>query len=359
MSDAMLPSDVGAWRSDDLQATARQYFGLGADADLPGPVRLLTAVDRIAGLRRAATIGAPEPALPAVFLLRPVPPDDTLAQTRVAPMVDNGLTPIAGRVWFVNSAVCRGRYIDFEYVGDAELFDFVENTLRCGDVPAVVYEPRTDPATLRFYPNGLFEADICTVVAIGQDRDIAVHEILDVIDEIHRRVLVTPDAQDAAGSVWEKADRGLPAHDAEGRIQMHLRTGLTVAFLGCRVRKEQPGIPGRLDLQIERTDPRAQGTIAIFAVLELKVLKSYWSSGNPVTDRENQQAVQDGVRQAATYRDDRHARAAAVCCFDMRREHTGDRCFDDVTDLASRLDVTTKAWHLFWSAADWRTVAAP
>lgn len=345
-------TELGPWDASDLLATAQQFFGLGADTDLPDPIRLLTAVDRVTAIRRANA--TTDPPIPAVFLLFPTPPESVIDRTRSAPMVDNGLTQLSSRVWFVNAVVYRGRYLDFEYADDAALFQLVEETLQCGAAAAIVYEPRTTPATLRFYPAGLANPDACTVLELDRQGEVDVESVLGVIDDIHKNLLITPDAQDAAGDTWADAARGRPAVNAEARIQMHLRSGLTVAFLGCRVRKEQPGIPGRLDLQIERSDTRNAGQVTIFVVLELKVLRAFWNTGSVVRDAENTEAVEKGVYQAAAYRDDRNARAAALCCFDMRREDTGDHCFDAVRDVARNRDVTLRSWHLFWSSDDYR-----
>jgi hypothetical protein len=350
-------SDVGAWTGDDLANTARLYLGVGADAELPSSVRLLSAVARLATTRRLVDRAATDLAAPAIFLLRPKPPDEMAAQTRFVPMVDNGLEPISGRLWFVNEVAFSGRYLELTVEDDAAMFSLVSDMARSGDAPAVLYDPRTSPSSLRLYRSGMAEPDNCVVVQLDEDQAIDLDRILSVVNSVYETVLITPDAQDAPGNLWADNRRGWPSNRAEALIQMHLRTGLSVMFPTCRIRKEQPGIPGRLDLQVERSDPRNPGVVAVYAVLELKVLKSFRNTGTSVDDSENRDAVDKGVRQAATYRDDRHAASAAVCCFDMRREASGDACFDHVRDLAEQLHVTLKAWYLFSTSEDYREFA--
>jgi len=68
--------------------------------------------------------------------------------------------------------------------------------------------------------------------------------------------------------------------------------------------------------------------------------------------------VESGVKQAFAYGKDRSARATALCCFDMRKEQTGEACFDHVRDTATELAVQLRVWFLFASAEEFRDVLA-
>jgi hypothetical protein len=127
--------------------------------------------------------------------------------------------------------------------------------------------------------------------------------------------------------------------------------GLVNAFPSCTVRHEQPTPLGRVDLEIEEINPLDPGITVRHAVLELKVLRSFSNTGTPVATGRIQEWVDSGVRQAAAYRADKGARAAALCCFDMRREDSGDSCFDDVRYLANQLTVALRRWYLFASSS--------
>jgi hypothetical protein len=357
MTEVAAESGIGAWASDDLAATARRSYGVGADAELPPPVRLLSAVARLARTRQAIANNVGDPVFPAVFLLRPLPPANLAGRANQIPMVDNGLEPITGRLWFVNEAVFEGRSIELEVMADADLFSLVTDEAGCADVPAVLYDPRPNPPTLRFYRSGLGHPNDCLVLPAGLGQVIDLDRVFEVIDQIHRNVLITPDAQDDVGRLWADAPRGWPAERAEQIVQMHLRTGLSIAFPTCTVRKEQSGVPGRLDLHIEQRDEGNTGQVTVFAVLELKVLRSHRSTGTAVSDAEGLEWIDKGVRQAAMYRDDRNALAAALCCFDMRREITGEACFEPVRELSARLAVSLRVWYLFASSEAYRKFA--
>src|SRR5687767_3721207 len=103
-----------------------------------------------------------------------------------------------------------------------------------------------------------------------------------------------------------------------------------MAFPTCTIRHEETGTSGRLDLEIEETDEASLGTVVRYAVLEPKVLRSFRSGGSTYSDQKNLDWIEDGVGQAASYRAERKALAAALCCFDMRKEMTGEKCFDHV-----------------------------
>ncbi len=112
-------------------------------------------------------------------------------------------------------------------------------------------------------------------------------------------------------------------------------------------------MPGRLDLEID--EKSLNGTSVIrHAILELKVLRSYGSTGKQVTDKYTLEWVEKGVAQAYTYREDRSALASALCCFDMRLNNTGEKCFSHVLDLASRLKVELKLWYIYATSEKYR-----
>lgn len=351
-------ASFGAWTAADLGQTASAYAGLGADVGLPAPVRFLGGVAKLIR-RRLAEAGVDlDPKRPAVFLLEPhgaaiAPGQDPLR----VPMLDNGLTPVTGRLWFVGEVVASGKYVDVD-VADDELFRIVTETLQLGDVPAVLYDPRTAIGTIRFYSQGLSHLEACDTATV-HGAEVSLDRVLEAVEHVYQTQLITPDAQPKAGKLWQDADKWRPTKDAEDRVLLYLNVGLATAFPTCTVRHEQTGVPGRLDLEIEERDPLDRSKLTRHAVLELKVLRSFWSSGAPVTDTETRDWVESGVKQAAAYRTDRSAAAAALCCFDMRKECSGDQCFAHVSDLAKTLNVRLRVWFLFATSRLYRDSIAP
>lgn len=345
---------LGPWANADLARTAYEQRGIGATSDLPQEVRFIAGVVQLIRARLAYSGGSSDPGQPAVFLLEPSPPSqpDGLSPKRI-PMLDNGLTPLTGRLWFVGAAVVSGHFVPVENHDDDSLFSFVTNVLNLGHVPAVLLDPRTGVPDVRFYASGLKNQDDYRRLPLG-GIDLSLDRILEAINDIYSQCLITPDAQPSAGKLWEDSDKWHPVKDAEAVIQWTIKPGLAAAFPSCTVRHEQSSVPGRVDLEIEENDPLDRGRVVRHAVLELKVLRSFWSTGTVVSNTETLSWIDSGVRQAAAYRSDKGARAAALCCFDMRRENSGETCFEHVLTLAETLDVKLRRWYLFASSSLYR-----
>jgi hypothetical protein len=347
-------SEVSEWRDDELLRTAHENRGLGADAGLQDDVRFRAGVVRVIRRRVAVDPSAATEGIPALFfLLSTGPPESVKTQCESFPMLDNGLTPIGGRLWFVSPAVALGKAIPLEVWDDAEVFRFASDELEVGDIPAILFESRTPKPGARYYPAGLDDAENYEELTLSGE-GISLGNIFDVIDTIHAEMLVTPEAQARSAKLWEKPLKHWVSSQAEDRIQTYLRTGLTTAFPSCTIRPEQIQTTGRLDLEIEEPDWDDPSNVTRHAILELKVLRSYRSTGTAVSENEVQAWVTDGVNQAASYCAERGARLSALCCFDMRVVFGGEGCFAHVRRRAKRLKVALRVWHLFATSKAYR-----
>jgi hypothetical protein len=174
---------------------------------------------------------------------------------------------------------------------------------------------------------------------------------------VHGKCLITPEAQMRVGKLWTDSSKWWASDKAEHMVQLHLRVGLTTAFPTCDVRYEQTAVSGRLDLKIEERDALDHSVVTRYAILELKVLRSFGSTGKEYAAESILEGVKSGVQQAATYRQDWGAKEAALCCFDMRKEYTREQCFNHVRDLAKELVVVLRVWFIFASSAQYRDFA--
>ena len=347
-----MSNPLGPWKDDDLRATAASNGGMGADSDLPEEARFVGAVAKLVRRRLMAPRMKTEPSAPAVFLLSPEGPDGVV--TKRVPMLASGRDQITGRVWFVSAVAASGRWVPVEAGEDDDaLFRFVVDELRLGEIPAVVFDPQSVSPEIRFYPRGMAFLDEVDVRALELS-GLSLEYVLGLVDSIYKRNLITPDAQPEAGKTWANARKWWPHSNAERVVQMYLHVGLATALPTCTVRPEQTGRAGRLDLEIEESDPGDPTKFVRHAILELKVLRTYRASGTPVPQSETDDWVRDGIAQAAAYRVERGARASALCCFDMRKNDTGDTCFAQVRELASELAVELRIWYLFASSALYR-----
>lgn len=350
---------LGPWANANLARTAHEHAGIGATSDLPDDVRFISGIVQLVRTRLARTSEAPDPLQPAVFLLEPVPRAlQEGPSPKRAPMLESGTEPLNGRLWFVGAAVISGHYVPVGECDDDSLFQLVTSALELGNVPAVLFDPKAGIPEVRFYPSGLGNPEDRRKLPLNEP-NISLERLLEAIRHIHDHNFITPDAQPTATKLWKDSDRWWPVENAEAIIQSILKAGLTSAFPACTVRHEQPSIPGRVDLEIEEHDALDRSVIVRHAVLELKVLRSFRSTGTSVAAGETEEWIEAGVRQAAAYREDKGARNAALCCFDMRRENTGESCFDHVLGLAARGQVELWRWFLFASSAHYRSARFP
>jgi hypothetical protein len=143
----------GSWDVGELKVTVGINAGVGADAGLPDDVRFASGIVKL--VRRQIAEEVANPARPAIFLLQPEARalDDNIEPTRV-PMLDNRLTQIAGRLWYVNEAVVSGKYLELDSIEDDALFRIVTDRLQLGDVPAAIVELRTKVPSVRFILGG-------------------------------------------------------------------------------------------------------------------------------------------------------------------------------------------------------------
>jgi hypothetical protein len=335
---------LGPWNSDDFAATVNSNTGAGADAGLPPEIRFLAAVSKLVRLRQSGPNAAGDLALPAVFLLHTSSPE-TMPSAKREPMLNNGLTMLNGRLWFVNAPVVMGHYIETEQTDDDSLFNMVEQ-LGFSSVPAIIFDPRLATPEVRFYAAGLGDPEECKRYDLSGG-NLTMEKIRDVISHIHAQRIATPEVQSKPGKMWEDSDKYWVIKDAEDRIQMYLVTGLTAAFPTTTVRMEQTQVTGRLDIEIEEPDPIDRSKFTRHAILELKVLRSFGSTGNAVSAAETEEWIKSGVEQAAAYRMERKALASALCCFDMRQTDTGEACFTTVSECAKELCVSLWRWFIY------------
>ena len=339
--------------ANNLLKTAIAHCGVGDDVTQPFTHRFLRGVARLAKKRLAN--GVDDDAL-AVFVLRaPDKEDPDLPNGRLDRMIDNGRTPAEGRLWLVGPPVNVGRSWPIHHLDDNAVFDFVIDEAGLGTEPAVIYDPKLQPAELRYYPIGLSQAEDCEVEAV-EIRQVDLDSVLGVIDQVHKKILEAPGAPESLGRLWSNPDRYQPIERAELTVQAHLKTALSVPFPDCSVRTEQGDIPGRLDIEIVGPDMLRDEKIISYVVLELKILRSY-RSGERVTavpPNEILTWVSEGVNQAYNYRIARKSLESALCCFDMRKSFSGRTCFDHVIDRASQLNVRLEVWHLFANLSAYR-----
>ncbi len=340
------------WSDDSLLQTVADFAGVGSDAELDDIDRFRASVSRLV----ARTLGNNASADPgvSVFLLEPDgPPAELRDQSERVPMLDRAREPLGHRVWFVTHVVTVGHWVPAQFDRDDDLFRYVVDDLALGSAPAILFDARDPGPELRYYPEGLAEAERVEPLTIAFSV-ISLDEIFQRIDLIHENQLVTPGSQPRGAKLWGDAASGTVASNAEDVLSALLSAGLQTAFPTCKIRVEQPAPVGRLDIEVEERTPERRGGVTKHAILELKVLRGRNPNRTRVSPKRIERWVDDGVTQAAAYRDDKGAAAGALCCFDMRDQFTDRQCFAHVLDVAAELDVELRVWHLFDSSDAYR-----
>ena len=351
--------ELGAATPDELAATAAAKMGTYSDPSLPAHRRFLMTAVEVVRRRRAQPNGAIDPQQIAVFLLC-----DRLsvtARNREAarePLFSNGATELNGRVWLTSVEMTAGYRLDPPEDGDGVIFDFIEEGLHLGTVPTVVFDPRPETPVLRLYPNGVANEDNCEFYELN-DYEFTFENLIATLDHFYDNYLKTPDCAPLEGRVWKEWRRWIPVPKTEGKIQAILVSNLVGAFRRCVIRHEESTGEGRADIFVVQRSDVAVGGWVYLTALELKVLRSFTSSGTRVPDTTVPKAVEEGLKQAVAYRTEREAQSAVLCCYDMRREDTGEACFEPIRDPAKEYDVELKRWYLYNSSKTYRDATYP
>src|SRR5262249_46814880 len=138
--DTSGPPDLGGWSPEELRATVHETSAVGSDHDIEALTRVVRGVAPVVRKRGALDKKAADPKQVSVFLLAPnAPGSHALARE---PMLDAGLTPIAGKIWFVNAPVVSGRARPLGVDDPDGVFRTVTDELGLGDLPAVIVDPR-------------------------------------------------------------------------------------------------------------------------------------------------------------------------------------------------------------------------
>ncbi|CAB1058849.1 hypothetical protein D1BOALGB6SA_3607 [Olavius sp. associated proteobacterium Delta 1] len=346
-------SGLGGWSQDDLRSTLQEFSNVGSDFDIDETIRFIRGVVNVVRKRERIDEGNTDPRKLSVFLLAP----DAYAQGDLPrePMIDSGMTVLAGKIWFVNAPVIAGKMKPIITDVADEIFRIVTDEINVGEVPAVVVDPRPPVTEVRYYHNGMRLPDDRISLRIDCS-DITIQEICDIINRVYNQCLITPDAQPEGNKLWKNSSKFRPYRNAEHRVQAFLKPAFAGAFPTCRIYHESAGTAGRADLHIEEPDPFNRENVINIAVIELKVLRSYGETGSSYSDTNVREWIEEGIRQAYMYRKEKGHRFAALCCFDMRKTDNGSVCFEPYNNFAEEKNVELRRWYLYSSSKVYRIV---
>lgn len=338
--------------SQELIATTIDSLGLsaGVDADLPDHVRF---VRRVRELVTSYTNNHGRLGGHALFLLAPSIGDELRARSTLRRRIHNGEVDPSSTVWLVGAAVADAYAIALDNNSVDAAFNLVCDELGLGDAPAVLCDAAPDPQLFAWYPLGLSQADRLYEGPVVLTTPPSLDELMEVVDRVHKTRLMTTHNQNLDTSLWEDGSKHWAHKRAEKRVQDALMAGLGGAFgRPYFVDQEVSSDSGRFDIGFRELT--APGTTALRAVLELKVTRSFGSTGSAKSLAENEQHALDGVEQAWSYADDHGADDSACLVFDLRTdEHHQEP--EAAAAKASELGVLLRLWRCFPTAEDYRT----
>lgn len=349
------PLDLGAWQADRqlLAVAPRSMYG---DVDqLPESVRFQVYVSRLVQLRERQT-DAEAAGAAAFVLVTPTQQQALKAEGRkLDRTVHSGQVRLAGRVHFMTYRAQSSVYE--EHTGDANaVYDRIAE-LQCDKLPTLVYLPSDGESTLSYYPQGTYTDDGMVKVELSAG-PVTEAEILIAIDAVYRNQLCTPD-NCSPNKVWQDASKCRPVKEAERTVQQFVQSGLAARFHWCTILAEQPGKLGRTDLEVVDDRNGEPGTITHHALIEMKVLRSFGSTGNEYAAASNDDAIVKGLNQANSYGTAKNSLLRMLCCFDMRSKDVGDvATFSHVHADAQTLGVGLRRWYLYRSSDDMREALA-
>ena len=229
------------------------------------------------------------------------------------------LSPLLGHLFFSNTDVSRGQCIPLPVTPD-EILDWLEDNDLCGCPIVTVYRDTQKMVTRHSGTKHLARTDEIR----DEEPTATMTELIEALKYYHKRRLLIPKI--CPKGVWKKgvAAKYIPGPQPEKSIQSDLECALNFWFRDVVLAESEDstGI-GRIDVRLLK--PTGNSGLAYWVILELKVIKSYTNpsdgSGPPnVSESANVTAIVEGVEQAGSYRENRHAEEGMLEIYDLRRD---------------------------------------
>ena len=260
-------------------------------------------------------------------------------------------TPLLGYVFFSSADATHGQSIPIPTEAN-EILEWLEDHELGGCPVVMVYRNAKQMVTRRSGINDFAWND-----AIRDQEPLAtVEELMGALSHYHKSRVVTPTG--CPDGVWEpgSAHQYIPGPRPEKSIQSDLEVALNFWFRGVvRAEAEDRTNIGRIDVRLLKKV--ANGPLAYWIILELKVIKSFTNTSSKVDDSTNEEAIVKGVKQAGSYQANRIAEEGMLEIFDLRKDKSENLTVrEDVLVALGMYSPPPKidVWAVFGSADDAR-----
>ena len=251
-----------------------------------------------------------------------------------------------GNLWFVPRSLAMGFAVDVRDKSAQEVFDIIES-YDAGGLFTVMFDPAS-VGQFYIYPDGVSDPTSSEVIDLISPNSLNVDDIIAALDGLYT-LIRSPDQMKAL-PLWLAPSKWHPIEKAEDAVQNEVTRALAGRLAPfVDVRSEQPSTIGRTDIELIQTFGLNNGELIRHALIELKVLRSYGSTGKSVSPKIITRHISQGVRQAALYATT--ARIKMLCCYDMRTTDHGDQaCFAPFHTAAHDREVFLKRYYLYNSS---------
>lgn len=315
---------LGGWEEDRAQLASAPVTGIGLYADQPAflDFKVLT-LQLMTNLAKDKSFDANDG--PVYFVLAD---GDLFGAVRslATSVALLRIRPINyfGRLWFVPRNLGHGFAIETGAKPPDDVFEQICN-LGGGERPCIVVDPYK-PELAMVYADGVSRPEAGETVDLS-DMTVNAASIDEALDGLYS-LIRSPD-QSTERPLWHVARKWQPVKEAEKAVQHEVTRALAGRFgRFLDVRSEQPSSIGRTDLELIQFRGLPFGQNIRHALIELKVLRSFGSTGKEVSDRLIRRHISQGVRQASSYGDASNSKIRMLCCYDMRKADNSETLKD-------------------------------
>ena len=260
-------------------------------------------------------------------------------------------TPLLGGLFFSSADATHGQFIPIP-TDAGSILEWLEDQGLAGCPVVAVYRNAKEMITRRFGIEGSARSD-----AIRDHEPTAtLQELMEALRHYHRSRVVTPTG--CPDGVWnpDSADKYIPGPRPEKSIQMDLQLALNFWFRGVIWAEGEDNTNiGRIDVRLLKKE--ANGGLAYWIILELKVIKSLTNTASKVGNSTNVDAIVKGVKQAGAYRANRNVEEGMLEVYDLRRDKSEDlRGRKEVLHALAKYlpPLKVDVWPVYGSAEDAR-----
>ncbi|QZO01149.1 hypothetical protein [Chenggangzhangella methanolivorans] len=228
-------------------------------------------------------------------------------------------------------------------------------SLGLGNQPAIAIE--FSKRTISFYPTGVEAEESVVRLEVGEE-DLESTPVLNLLERFAEKFVVTPNCQESQIRTWLDGTNYIPVKAAEKNIQELLWLFLSSRLIdNHKIEMEHTLRSGRVDIVIRKR--MAAGLWKTSAAVELKVVRSFSSTGRPTPAAALVKHIARGYKQIREYRKELEATEGWLVTYDMRKiDARGNDLYSPHSAAAVADELNLHLEALYGTADDYRDSCA-